>query len=221
MREFRRIERLIRRLELEGYEGNLLLDYLTMRSEQFEHIDHHLNTIERKIDSLVESKCKFSSTNSNVTELLIGDKDGTKKRKSEKKYLKKWISKCSDNLVIADPYFFSFSGPNKIFKNVKEYTEFVCDLIPIDISSLEVFHLPGPNNQVKLKIDRVLRSRNIKLRYTETNEIHDRVFIRDQFEAILVGTSLGGYGNKLAFVLDLPDVDLELFKVELERIRVA
>ncbi|TOM09059.1 hypothetical protein CGH83_22850 [Vibrio parahaemolyticus] len=70
-----------------------------------------------------------------------------------------------------------------------------------------------------MKIHKTLRSRNIKLTYIETNEIHDRVFIRDQDEAVLVGTSLGGYGNKLAFVLDLPNEDLENFKAALEKIR--
>ncbi|TOM29243.1 hypothetical protein CGH80_23485, partial [Vibrio parahaemolyticus] len=88
-----------------------------------------------------------------------------------------------------------------------------------DIRSLEVFHLPGPQGEVKMKIHKTLRSRNIKLTYIETNEIHDRVFIRDQDEAVLVGTSLGGYGNKLAFVLDLPNEDLENFKAALEKIR--
>ncbi|MBL0475243.1 hypothetical protein [Aeromonas veronii] len=127
----------------------------------------------------------------------------------------------AEKLTIADPYFFSWSGPNKIFEKEIEYTEFILQLAPQTVQDLEIFHLPGPNSRIFHKFDKMIRSRKVKPRYVETNEIHDRVFIKDDCDAVLLGTSLGGYGNKLAFILPIPGEDLAVFSRELERIKNA
>lgn len=136
----------------------------------------------------------------------------------ERKHLERQLH-GAEKLVIVDPYFFSWSGPNKIFGKESQYTNFILELIPDTVQRLEVFHLPGPNSRITHKFNKMVKSRKIKARYIETNEIHDRVFIKNDQSAILIGTSLGGYGNKLAFVLPIPDEDLSVFSRELERIK--
>lgn len=142
------------------------------------------------------------------------------KTKQERKYLDRQIH-GAERLTIADPYFFSWSGPNKIFKKESKYTDFIIQLIPQSVKYLEVFHLPGPNSRIFHKFGKMIKSRNIKTRFVETNEIHDRVFIKNDSDGVLLGTSLGGYGNKLAFILPILEKDLTAFSTELERIKKA
>ncbi|HHY0368232.1 hypothetical protein [Vibrio parahaemolyticus] len=219
MFDYERWERVFRRCGISHNDFRRIVDFFMRENEEREYIKHKLYAIDRKLEQLPDCKCKYQHSDAGNMQLLVGDGDSAKKRRAEKKYLAKWLSKCKNNLIISDPYFFQYGSDNKVFSSLTEYTDFICELIPNDIRSLEVFHLPGPQGEVKMKIHKTLRSRNIKLTYIETNEIHDRVFIRDQDEAVLVGTSLGGYGNKLAFVLDLPNEDLENFKAALEKIR--
>jgi len=81
--------------------------------------------------------------------------------------------------------------------------------------------LPGPNQRIFKKFNDRIRSRGTSVFYRETVEIHDRTIIRDNNTGTLMGTSFGGYSNKLSFVLDIPQKDLELFMAELTRIRNA
>jgi hypothetical protein len=48
-----------------------------------------------------------------------------------------------------------------------------------------------------------------ELGYKQTNDIHDRVWVKDMREAMAVGTSLNSVGSRLAFALKLPDDDLQ------------
>jgi hypothetical protein len=55
----------------------------------------------------------------------------------------------------------------------------------------------------------------------KTKTIHDRVWIVEGRKAFVVGTSFQGIGNKFSFILDIPNVDLEIFNLHLEKIRIA
>lgn len=128
-------------------------------------------------------------------------------------------AKNSSRLVICDPYLFSWSGPNKAFSRERDYTNYIISLISRDVRHLEVFHLPGPNSRIFDRFKREMGSRNIHASYYPTTEIHDRVIIDENDNGTLLGTSFGGLGNKLAFVLDIPAEDVRAFKVELDRIK--
>jgi hypothetical protein len=52
-------------------------------------------------------------------------------------------------------------------------------------------------------------------------EIHDRVWLKDETDAVVVGTSFNGLGNKCAFLLNLEAADASSFSAELRRIRSA
>lgn len=51
--------------------------------------------------------------------------------------------------------------------------------------------------------------KQMKFSDQDTNLIHDRIWIKDRKEAIVVGTSLGSFGGtRLSFILSLPSYDL-------------
>jgi hypothetical protein len=137
---------------------------------------------------------------------------------ADKKFIKK-KSHSNEWMIIADPYFLQWDGPNKAFATEKLYTEFIVDFIPLKLKKLELFILPCPNKRIFKKFNDRIRSRGTNVSYRETTEIHDRVIVRDNNTGTLMGTSFGGYSNKLSFVLDIPPRDLETFMGELDRIR--
>ncbi|AZN32759.1 hypothetical protein [Pseudoalteromonas sp. Xi13] len=192
-------------------------DYYRMRELQ-----EQVHQLSKQVGELANrrTKCALSYKSKNyegVMELLTGLPN---RIKQERKYLDRQLH-GAESLTIADPYFFSWSGPNKIFDKESKYTDFILQLIPLSVKYLEVFHLPGPNSRIFSKFNKMISSRKIKVRFVETNEIHDRVFIKNDCDAVLLGTSLGGYGNKLAFILPIPEEDLTVFSNELKRIKNA
>jgi len=193
----------------------IFLEEIKRLQKQIDGLSEQVHNLSNK--QFVCPLSQESNQRSIVLKLLTGLPD---RIKSERKYLEKQIS-AAKKLIIVDPYFFSRGGPNRIFDKESKYTDFIINLIPKSVSDLEIFHLPHPNTRIKYKFHKMIRSRQIKVHYLETNEIHDRVFIIDDEQAVLVGTSLGGYGNKLAFVLSIPKEDLENFTKELERIRLT
>ncbi len=187
---------------------------------QFRELQEQISQLSEQIKELSNKRtiCTLSEKSyehDGVLKLLTGLPN---KSKQEKKYLDKQLN-GAETLTIADPYFFSWTGPNKIFDKESKYTDFILQLIPPTVQKLEIFYLHGPNSRIFHKFDKMIKSRKIKTQYVETNEIHDRVFIKNETDAVLLGTSLGGYRNKLAFILQIPDEDLSAFSKELERIK--
>jgi len=182
-----------------------------------EEIFSRLSRIERRLSTLEPQRCALAEGESaNRLAYLISGLD--ERRNEEQRHITSWLV-GTKNLTISDPYFFSFSGPNKVFRTQAQYVEWLIAFIPNEIKKLEVFHLPGPNRRIYSSIDEYCRKMAISLENHETNEIHDRVLIKDGKDAKAIGTSFGGLGNKIAFVLDLPEEDLRAFRRELHRIK--
>ncbi|MDK9694273.1 MAG: hypothetical protein OEL19_08525 [Sulfurimonas sp.] len=136
----------------------------------------------------------------------------------EKKNIFSWL-KGSKKLIICDPYFYSFDKPKKHFKTQANYIDFLKKLIPNGLKELDVFHFEGPNRAILKSFSDYCREKGITIRCYSTSAIHDRVIIKDNDRAKMLGTSFGGLGNKIAFFVDLPEEDIELFKQELHKIR--
>lgn len=160
-------------------------------------------------------RCAYTEDRGQVIHMLTGVSGEVER---DQKYLKK-KSHSNEWLIITDPYFLQWDGPNKAFASEKQYTEYIVDYIPRGLKKLELFILPGPNKRIRKKFNDRIRSRGTLISYWETNEIHDRTIIRDNMTGTMMGTSFGGLGNKLAFVLDIPGEDLTLFMEQLNRIR--
>ncbi len=159
--------------------------------------------------------CAYTEDRGQVIHMLTGVSGEVER---DHKYLKK-KSYSNEWLIITDPYFLQWEGPNKAFASEKQYTEYIVDYIPRDLKKLELFILPGPNKRIFKKFNDRIRGRGTQVSYWETTEIHDRTIIRDNMTGTMMGTSFGGLGNKLAFVLDIPRDDLKRFMQQLNRIR--
>ena len=220
--EQRAINRLIRervRIILDlGVPVEALHEYLILQHPS--ELYTELRAIRHELHELRSSQsfcalAEGSGERSNIMQLLTGVSGNLA---PERKHVSK-RTKNSSSLIICDPYFFSWSGPNKGFSRERDYTNYIINLISHEVRRLEVFHLPGPNSRIFSRFKREIGSRNIHASYYPTTELHDRVIIDANDNGTLLGTSFGGLGNKLAFVLDIPPEDVRAFKAELTRIK--
>lgn len=182
-----------------------------------DELDSRLRRIERRLESLEPQRCALAEGNraDRMMHLVTGLEG---RQREERKHIASWLS-GTNHLTVVDPYFFSFGGPNKVHRTQAQYVEAIIELLPKTLTSIEVFHLPGPNRSIFSSFQKHCQKKRIALRNWETTEVHDRVFIKSETEARALGTSFGGLGNKIAFVLDLPQEDLEIFRRELHRIK--
>jgi hypothetical protein len=217
------LERLIHALREERiapWEAEDRLFYLFGRAGfrwHVEEIHEQLHQLRSEVAGLRNEpvRCAYTEDRGQVIHMLTGMPGETER---DLKYIKK-KSHSNEWLIITDPYFLQWGGPNKAFASEKIYTEYIIDYIPRDLKKLDLFILPDPNKRIKKKFNDRIRGRGTLISYWETTEIHDRTIIRDNMTGTMMGTSFGGLGNKLAFILDIPTKDLENFMRELDRIR--
>ena len=119
-------------------------------------------------------------------------------------------------LIVCDPYLLTLPRGIK----AKEYIHDLMSVLPLktlrhlDIVLDKTRESPG----VRLELSRQW-PKSVTLQLFDDSSIHDRVWIIDEHSAFVVGTSFGGIGKKLAFLLRLPPDDLENFKKYLQRSR--
>ena len=186
----------------------------------FQHqILDRLSRLEERLGTGSNVRCAFAEGANNSGPAVMRYITGLVGReREERKHITTWLS-GAQKLTIVDPYFFSFGGPNRIFRTKTQYLESLNDLLPKSLTALDVFHLPGPNRHIFSAFEKACRNRKVTLKNWQTTEIHDRVVIRSETEAKAIGTSFGGLSNKIAFVLDLPAEDLAAFRSQLHRIK--
>lgn len=148
------------------------------------------------------SGCRFSSP---LTEqqLVVAKGD----RASGLNYLKRWLQ-GSNSLCICDPYL--------LHGNERITTE-LPSLLPSSLKSLGAVvngNKVDPGTQDNLEA--ALTACGITLTVSHTPDLHDRVWIRNQCSAVVVGTSFNSLGlTNFSFILDLPREDLLGFQQEL------
>ena len=219
----RRLRRIAEHLEREGeqhlehffpYWPLIVLD----PADQPEHADSFQKLHER-LERIEECCAGVSGTTRHTSErveLLVGV-GGRERASNDRRTLRQWIA-GAEVLTVADPYFFRFDERGSD-RTKAQYVEALIELLPRSLRFLEVFHLEGPDSEILGPFRKACATRGISFSSVETNRIHDRVWIRDTKQAVIVGTSFGGLGNKLAFILDLPNGDLQAFRRELHAIR--
>lgn len=109
----------------------------------------------------------------------------------------------------------------------------LANILPRKFDQIELFVLPSKqsksehplasgNSELAQMFTKYCQERGAKIRLYLTPNIHDRIWIkqdRQNSKACLVGTSLNGLCNRIAFILGLPKKDLDDFESELSRIR--
>jgi len=223
--------KLISILEKEGVEQDLneVVNDLLMDIDEYawrnSHHRHYyfkerkrLDRIEEKLDEVLGSsqrgRCRFSeeSDGESVLQLITGV--GLNERNKAIKHLSEKL-KGTRSLIICDPYFLKKSKESSPKQTAIEFL----GTLPKSLKSLDVYVKPRIRDKEFAEcLNFELKKRNIKLILRRTEDIHDRVWIKDYDEAFVVGTSFNGLGNKCAFILDLPIEDRKQFIYSLNEI---
>ena len=186
---------------------------------EFEHL---LRSIEGKIDSLLDrpvATCRMASSEGDkIVELMTGRSPS--ERAKGIKYLSDWMNNPTE-LTIADPYFIKNSGAI----SESDYKNSLQKLLPKSLKKIVLFIGPEIQKYQKASIatwfNQLCTTRLIQLEVFHQEEVHDRVWLKNESDALVVGTSFNGLGNKCAFLLRLDAADTASFNAELRRIRAA
>jgi hypothetical protein len=194
--------------EKEHYGENCEFIMMPIDPYLYERLCDKLRNIERKIDN-VNASCEARG---NKTFEFFSAQGSTKE---SCKHIEDWLNHCEE-LTICDPYF--FPEPYK-----EEYLESLKSILPENLKKINIYHSPDKTNAtLKNDFKKYCNTKGIRFENVATNEIHDRVWIKNGSEAKVVGTSFNGLGKKKhAFILDLPAKDLVDFKNELFKIKPA
>ncbi|MNT57386.1 hypothetical protein D3C86_1693840 [compost metagenome] len=112
------------------------------------------------------------------------------------------------SLSICDPYFLK---KPKDAPPAQAAAEFI-GILPTTLQSLNLYVKPRIRDKdFSDYLNSMLKERGVKLLVRKTEDVHDRVWVKDYEEAFVVGTSFNGLGNKCAFILDLPSEDRKQF----------
>jgi len=112
-------------------------------------------------------------------------------------------------LIILDHYI--FSGPAARAAEIAKDLEEALFSRRKSIESAHIVYSDKPGDRTGAVRNAVLSMfQNHKTFVSEarSSTLHDRVWIFDRTSALVVGTSLNGIGNRLAFILPLPSDDL-------------
>ncbi|MGE8492001.1 hypothetical protein [Comamonas sp.] len=113
------------------------------------------------------------------------------------------------NLIILDPYI--FSGPSARADDIAADLEEALFSRRKSIQSVHVVYSDKPGDRtgaVRKAVLSMFARHKTFVSEARSSALHDRVWIFDRTSALLVGTSLNGIGNRLAFILPLPHEDL-------------
>lgn len=137
---------------------------------------------------------------------------GSIERKQGIEHIRNFVEGAKE-LIITDPFF--YCGGSSDEEN-EEYLNDIKQIInPSTINKLHI--ITNPKKQTEVIRDEIHKIYGKKLTEAFTFDIHDRIWIVDSTKASLLGTSLNGIGNKVAFFLPLPYQDLEGMKEELKK----
>lgn len=116
------------------------------------------------------------------------------------------FTKDTDNLIIIDPYF--LSGAKEDVDNYKGEVKKITNIQNLKRLSI-VYNDKEETKVYKSELKKLASQSNCRLSLIPTNTIHDRIWIKDRSQGIVVGTSIGGIGKvRLSFIFKLPSADL-------------
>jgi len=117
----------------------------------------------------------------------------------------------AEDLIIVDPYV--FSGPAERASNIAEDFKRTARVGGKWLKRIHFIYDSSTKcttKTVKAAISHVLKDSSVKMSSRPSNLMHDRVWIADRKRALVVGTSFNGLGGRVAFLLPLPDPDLQV-----------
>ncbi|SDT34433.1 hypothetical protein [Bradyrhizobium canariense] len=211
------LQELVLRMEAEGLDFDLEIETIPLFFDR--ELVRILSKIEDKVDQLLGrheyGRCRFAGAEGeNVVELITGI--GPTARADALVNLGACLA-GTPHLIICDPYFLFLSGT----RSSDDYVDAVDSVLPTTLKSLEIFSGKRKRTPaVANGLNQLFKRRNIRVKSYKTDDIHDRVWIKDSQNAYSVGTSFNGLGNKCAFILPLPSADLRAFWTEINTLRI-
>ena len=152
-------------------------------------------------------------------EHMVGQNKNYSLPKKTHKFLSNKLENCYA-LTVCDPFILSYNKEHSSTDLEEEADNFI-SLFPNSLQSLTLYISPKKHHYnstfssiIKDKLDK----RKIDFIEKKTNAIHDRVWITNNSNAFVVGTSFNGLGKKCAFIIDLPPEDTSEFIEFLKRI---
>ena len=196
-------------LETEEFQADSL-DYFHPYFPIYSDIMSSLADLRKRIDAK-QFTCQYSQEDNGMMRLMVASKDyDSKSRASGIKEIRDFTRRAKE-LIVIDPY--AFGGQSDDVSTTKYIDDFEYSS-RIDQASLKKLHIifsskHGQTGTIKEGIRRLAHVNECNYSTTDSDLIHDRIWIKDKSEAIVIGTSLGGLGTRLSFILDLPTYDLE------------
>jgi len=143
---------------------------------------------------------------------MIGPDYQTLPREAAKQSLKARL-RDAEKLIICDRYIFNI--PPETIES--EYARQLVSVLPTKtLRQLDIVYGGRKSVSIVQELKKRL-PRNVTLRLFANDSVHDRVWIVNENKAFTVGTSFGGIGKRVAFMLDLSDDDLADFKKHLAK----
>jgi hypothetical protein len=173
-----------------------------------------LSNIEDKIDRLAGrleyGQCRLAgAARGDVIEFITGI--GVTARADALSYLNRCLE-GSRQLTICDPFFLCSIRAT----SPDDYVAAIESVLPQTLKSLDIFSGRRRRDALVAKgLNQMFKRKGIRVNCYKTDDIHDRVWIKNYSEAYSVGTSFNGLGNKCAFILPLPSDDLRGFLTEI------
>lgn len=152
----------------------------------------------------IERKCAFEKDSGKYLEMLTLPGQ----RASGLKEIRDFTVKTK-SLIIVDPYIFSGSS-----ENAEMITDEFKKAIRAKGKELKRIHFvydseaSNTTQAVRNSIKKMLKYESIQVTEAQSAVLHDRIWISDRNRAVVVGTSLNGIGGRVAFILPLPNEDL-------------
>jgi hypothetical protein len=147
-------------------------------------------------------------------QLIVGR--GRDEARTTFRYVQRWL-KGATRVTFCDPYFLQWRA-SEFFPAESDYVDALISLIPSTARHVDIFC-----NGLKLSVRKAFylkAKEGRRVRIFNTQDVHDRFVVRDD-EVKVIGTSFGGFGNKIFAVLDLSPDDAEIVKRDFDRIRAA
>ncbi|WP_257178697.1 MULTISPECIES: hypothetical protein [Bradyrhizobium] len=197
--------------EIDEITSQILEGARHISAQRLSEIDQKLDSIIRRLD---RPFCQLAETEDNAhAKLIVGLGSGA--RQQALAHLNDSLGGAR-HLTICDPYL--LSSPGRI--SSEEYVNGIESALPQTLRAVEIFSKRGVRNKdIADRLNQMFRRRDIRVRIYKTEDIHDRVWIKDSLEAYSIGTSFNGLGNKFTFILPLPSSDVRPFLSEIQILR--
>ncbi len=174
-----------------------LIERKNIDEQQFIYIS---NVIE-KLENYVEYS-EILDSNDIESKTLIEAKE----RKKGLKEIRDFTSDAK-KLVIIDPYF--LAGSNSSIDEFIEDFKRATHIHQLDYLNILYDKNYGETKQYVSEIKKLSYQNQCRLTLTPSSVFHDRIWIKNSEQAILVGNSFGGIGKvRLSFILELPSQEL-------------